>query len=57
MRFHILLNAFNELRNRDKLLGCVEHFITFRNAFSKSNNHMSSNIRFSSIYPMILELL
>ena len=55
MRAHVLLNALNDLRKRDKMRGLPSILSFFRNEFIKFNNARPQMI--NSIYHMTLKFL
>ena len=55
MSVHVLLNLFNKLRKRDKMLGLLSILSLFRNKFNKSNNTRARML--DSIYHLTLRLL
>ena len=54
MSAHVLLNLFNKLVKRDKMLG-LPSILSFRNEFNKFNNTRTRML--NSIYHMKLRLL
>ena len=55
MSAHVLLNLFNELRKRDKMLGLPNTLSLFRNEFNKLKNTGARMLDF--IYHRTLKLL
>ena len=55
MSAHVLLNLFNELRKRDKMLGLPNTLSLFRNEFDKFKNTGARMLDF--IYHRTLKLL